>query len=1529
MNGFLLEDQKNDTLLYAGDLRVRITDWFFLQDKAVLKYVGLSDAVIKTNRKDSVWNYAFLDEYFESSSSDTTTKEKKPSGIQFDLKTIEMNNVHFINRDAWAGSDMEVMLGKLNLQAEEISISRKRVAISSIDLDRPYFSILNYKGNRPDTLDHSTSDTSRSTEPTWNFTFKDVQIKNGRFRNDKDSMVATVPYFDGEHIDFSQINAHLKNVGWANDTIKGNINISTRERSGLVVKSLKANTTIHPKAMIFEQFYLQTNRSELHDYFSMRYNDISAMDNFLHAVKMEANFNRATVSSDDIAFFAPDVSSWKKNIKIDGHIKGTVDALASQDLEVWAGTNTYIHGAVSLVGLPNIDETLINIDAKDLHTTYNDAAGFIPSIRSIETPNLRKLTNLKFVGTYTGFINDFVTYGTLQTNLGTLKTDLNMKFPGNGIPVYSGTISTEGFQLGSFINSPDLGLVDFHGTVKGKGFKWQRLDMNIDGIIHHIQYGDYTYQNITAKGTMSRQLFNGEVQMNDSNANMHLKGLVDLTGKIPVFNVNADIKYANLKALQISNDDLQLSGKFDLNLKASSFADMTGSARITNAQLLNNGKQLSFDSLVVSSEYENGLKTFRATSNEFDATLIGDYNLKALPDAFTLFLSRYYPTYIKAPKNVKPQTFAFDITTGIVDDYVRMIDKRLSGFNNSHISGSLNTSANTMNIDAEVPEFTFDNHYKFTEVELKGTGNLQKLILTGQSMNTQIGDSLIFPQTTFTIQAQKDISDVIINATANQAINQASLSAQIHTFSDGLTVLLNPSTFMLNSKLWTIDQGGELDFRKNSVPEGQVVLHESNQLLRLWTQPSSEGGNWNDLHLSIQNLNLGDITPLLIKSDEIEGLLSGDVVVEDPQNRFNVRASIHTDQLRVDNDSIGQVEAAAVYNNKTGLLNGSGNNLDLDHHIDFNLALNLKDSTESLKNKISLHPKNFPLTILNRFLNGIFSNIQGYVTGNLDILGSGDNTDYLAKASLKDASMKVDFTQVTYKIDDTEIELKKDTIDLNNIRIRDRFGNTALLKGFIRHKAFSDMEYDLSVKTESRQMELLNTSYKDNQEFYGRAMGSGQFVLIGPENDLLMNIDAKASNTDSSYITLPPSKTRESGSASFMVEKKYGREMVEIAEKGAASNLRYTVNLQANPLVNIVVILDEEIGDAIKARGSGLLTMESGTNTPLTINGRYTIDEGSYDYTFQSLFKRPFVLKKGVENYIEWTGDPYEANVHLDVVYHAEKVSFAPLASSLLASDVNVNSIRENVDVVVTLTGNLFHPTFNYALEFPSKNPVFNNPGIAFGLQQIEKNPNELYKQVASLAVFNSFAPVESATNNAGFNPLGELTYSTISSLLFGEVNKRLNQVLSKVLQNKLTFNFTGSLYNRNLIDQSSKGGTFKINQSDLNVSVGLPLINDRATFTIGGTFDVPLQADFQQTVRLFPDVTLQVMLNKTGSIRATFFYKENLDYLAGLTGTGPSTKRYGSSLSYNREFNSLKDFFTRRKPKKEKQDTTGTNGTK
>src|SRR5438045_6663032 len=195
------------------------------------------------------------------------------------------------------------------------------------------------------------------------------------------------------------------------------------------------------------------------------------------------------------------------------------------------------------------------------------------------------------------------------------------------------------------------------------------------------------------------------------------------------------------------------------------------------------------------------------------------------------------------------------------------------------------------------------------------------------------------------------------------------------------------------------------------------------------------------------------------------------------------------------------------------------------------------------------------------------------------------------------------------------------------------------------------------------------TTYNDNQQFFGRAMGSGLFALVGPESDMLMNIEVKASETDSSYITLPPSRSHETGQANFMVERKYGREMNNADYVGAASNLKYQVHIEANPMVNVEVILDQLTGDAIKGRGTGDLDISAGTTTPLTINGRYDIYDGSYLFTFQSFLKKPFIFKKGGNNTIVWDGDPYGAIIHLDAIYTAEKVSFARMANSLFTNN--------------------------------------------------------------------------------------------------------------------------------------------------------------------------------------------------------------------------------------------------------------------
>lgn len=69
IEGVLIEDKKQDTLLYAGTAKVNITDWFFMKEEATLHYVGLSNTVVNLNRTDSVWNYQFIVDYFDSPST--------------------------------------------------------------------------------------------------------------------------------------------------------------------------------------------------------------------------------------------------------------------------------------------------------------------------------------------------------------------------------------------------------------------------------------------------------------------------------------------------------------------------------------------------------------------------------------------------------------------------------------------------------------------------------------------------------------------------------------------------------------------------------------------------------------------------------------------------------------------------------------------------------------------------------------------------------------------------------------------------------------------------------------------------------------------------------------------------------------------------------------------------------------------------------------------------------------------------------------------------------------------------------------------------------------------------------------------------------------------------------------------------------------------------------------------------------------------------------------------------------------------
>lgn len=1526
LEGLMIEDRRGDTLLYAGDAKLRITDWFFFKKNVELKYIGLSDAVVKFQRSDSVWSQQFLFDYFGGSPS--SSSNKKDGGMKLNLKKLELKNVSFLKKDAWLGKDMNIHVASLNMDADEINLAAKKAAISLVSIDQPFVLLSNYSKLKPPS--HDTLAVNAAAIDSllnwnrggWQVHLDKLIISNGIFKNEKQSDKPMLASFDGRHIEFGSINTELTDVNWNKDTITAKLSLNTKERSGLEVKKLEAGVKFTPQEMAFTDLDIQTNRSRIRNYFRMSYDDMDDLGDFIHAVKLQGNFEGSEVNSDDIAFFAPKLSTWKKKFLVSGKVRGTIDDIKGTGMLVKAGDGTLLNGDITLTGLPDIYETFIFLKADDLRTTYGDAISIVPAVRRVTNPDLRRLQYVNFKGTFSGFIRDFVTFGTIQTSLGTVTTDINMKLPRGKEPVYSGTISSGSFRLGEFLKDNNLGTAAFNVKVSGSGFSAKTRNTFIDGNIGFADYKGYRYQKIKLNGQLDKNVFNGDASMNDPNAELAMKGTIDLNSDMPVFKMKGGVEKLNLKNLHWSDDDITFHGKLNLDFSGNNIDNFSGTAKVSFAELTKNGRQLPFDTLVITSSGAGKNKKLSIASNEFKADITGEYKLNELPDGFAWMLNKYYPSFIKAPAVLpKDQNIAFDISTYYFEDYAQMIHPQLAGLNNSRVKGYLNTAASDFYMEDSISQVSWGN-YSLYEVNLVAKGSGDKLKLAGEARNFHLNDSLNFPLVTFNIDAINDSSHVTLQTGASQAVEKASFNAWVVTGKDSTVIDFEPSNFTVNGKTWNLDQKGKLVFQRGNPASGSLLLSEGEQKIAIQTQPSANGKK-NDLNVELTNVNLNDFGPYILPKNRLEGLVSGNFLIKDVTDSLQIVSNdIRTQYLQLDADSLGEVKATLDYDNLRKELRFKGNTLNQENYLGFDGHIFLNEKAKN--NLIALKAKNFEIKVLERFLGNLFSDIRGYLTGDVDLEGDFKNLAVNGKGWLHNAGMKVNFTQCYYRIKDTTIELTPEKINLNGLQLTDTVtGNPIYITGGIEHQAFKNMFYNLDVSTQkprttskefNRPVLVLNTTIKDNKQFYGKVYGTGSFSLVGPQSEMFMDINAVgvAFGKDSSHVVIPPSSSREEGSADFLVERKFGREMTDIDLPQNTSNIIYNVKVTATPAVNMEVQIDELTGDIIKGRGTGTLNIISGTSEPLQMRGRFDIDEGNYLFTFQSFFKKPFELHRGSNNYIEWNGDPYDAKINITAVYTANRVSYAPLKNSLGALNDKVANAYSDVYVIAKLTDQLFSPKIEFALDFPPGSAAINDPALAFGLQQLQKNTNETQKQATYLVVFGAFAPLELNAKNS----IQEITNS-VSGIFFNVINEELKKIVSEIFKSdKYRVNFNTSVYNRNIVDQ----GIGLNLGSDVNVSVGRSFLNDRLIVSVAGTVEGLTLAQSnttQQGAQGLLSANLEILLNPSGTFRANLFFRQNTDYLT-TNSSGPGrANKWGAGIAYRKEADKFWRLFFRKKDTK------------
>jgi hypothetical protein len=292
-------------------------------------------------------------------------------------------------------------------------------------------------------------------------------------------------------------------------------------------------------------------------------------------------------------------------------------------------------------------------------------------------------------------------------------------------------------------------------------------------------------------------------------------------------------------------------------------------------------------------------------------------------------------------------------------------------------------------------------------------------------------------------------------------------------------------------------------------------------------------------------------------------------------------------------------------------------------------------------------------------------------------------------------------------------------------------------------------------------------------------------------------------------------------------------------------------------------------------------------------------------FNFQGLIRKPFELLPDAGNFIEWTGDPFGADLHIDAQYTAERVSLSELVSNLTLSP-SVKGYRGDVYVIAQLRQKLSKPDIKFRLDFPQGSPVKSDNEFTQYLNRLEKDQNEILNQVAFVILFNSFAPPGSG-GGTGVSPyaITSLGFNTVSQLLTKSVNKVLSNLLFRITGDKsLRFDIGTSVYSSaNILDPTANANKFDRTRVDLKFSRAFA--NDKIIVTLGSDIDFNLGSSAIQNgnTQWLPNVNIEFILSRDRKLRLIVFNKSSLD----LTGSSFGRRnRQGVSISYRKDFEKL-----------------------
>ena len=653
--------------------------------------------------------------------------------------------------------------------------------------------------------------------------------------------------------------------------------------------------------------------------------------------------------------------------------------------------------------------------------------------------------------------------------------------------------------------------------------------------------------------------------------------------------------------------------------------------------------------------------------------------------------------------------------------------------------------------------------------------------------------------------------------------------------SDGLRARFTPLDPTIAYRRFTLNADNFITLTRSGHLDALVdLLADDGTGLKLYTTPNDEAQQ--DISLSVNRFNVGELTHVIPFMPDISGFLHGDVHYMQADSTTTVSTEMLVERMTYNGVLLGNIGLNGVYLP----------NADESHYVD---GIITKDGEEILLLNGKYHEQNgqgkmtgeatfqrVPFAFLNAFMpDGPFA-MSGYAWGDFTINGRTDNPILNGELRTDSLHIKADSYNVNLQIPDHTITVENSRLNLNRIEAYAAGKTPLVLDGNVDFSNLERVQLDMNVRANDYQ--LINAPKKQGSLAYGKVFVNFGGRLWGTLSDLKMRgrFDVLGSTDVSCVLTDTPITVDDqlSDIVTFCdFTDTIAAEPLDVARQ----SIDIQMNISIAETAQIHCFLSDNGKDFIDLQGGGDMTLTYDLQNDMQLWGRYTIMKGTMRYSLMAIPLNDFHIDQG--SYVEFQGNMMNPRLSIN-------------ASERVRSTVTENSVPRNVtfDVGLAISRTLEDMGLEFTLQAPEDLTVQN---------QLSSMTAEERGRVAVTMLVTGLYVTDDAETNGGYNYA-----NTLNAYLQSAINDIAGKALSTV-----DVNF-------GIASGTSEVGT---KTTDYSFSFAKRFWGNRISVIVGGKVSTGRDAvNTGQTI--IDNISIEYRLDKTGSRYVNIFYDNNYESL-------------------------------------------------